>query len=93
MCDRILHLKQIYGELYGICDQLNMAYGKSLLALLTERFAHITSNCYWGYMGFNDNEQTVISISILIPEVTILIALCSYCTTCFQQVKIDYTIR
>lgn len=34
--DRLLNLKQIYGELYEICELINIAFGWSLLAIITQ---------------------------------------------------------
>lgn len=42
--DRLLFLKQIYGELYEICELINITFGWSLLALITQCFIDFTSN-------------------------------------------------
>lgn len=34
--DRLLNLKQIYGELYEICELINVTFGWSLLAIITQ---------------------------------------------------------
>lgn len=34
--DRLLNLKQIYGELYEICELINITFGWSLLAIITQ---------------------------------------------------------
>lgn len=36
--DRLLNLKQIYGELYEICELINVTFGWSLLAVVTQCF-------------------------------------------------------
>lgn len=41
--DRLLYIKQIYGELYEICEWMNMTFGWSLLAIVTQCFVEFTS--------------------------------------------------
>lgn len=41
--DRLLCIKQIYGELYEICEWINMTFGWSLLAIVTQCFVDFTS--------------------------------------------------
>lgn len=42
--DRLLKVKQIYSELYEICELINMTFGWSLLAIVTQCFIDFTSN-------------------------------------------------
>lgn len=42
--DRLLKIKQIYGELYEICELINTTFGWSLLAIVTQCFIDFTSN-------------------------------------------------
>lgn len=41
--ERLLHIKQIYGELYEVCDWINTIFGWSLLAIVTQCFIHFTN--------------------------------------------------
>lgn len=41
--DRLLYIKQIYGELYEICEWINMTFGWSLLAIITQCFIEFTT--------------------------------------------------
>lgn len=88
MCDRLLHLKQIYSELYEICQLIDMAFGWSLLATITQNFVDITSNCYWEYTEQTDTKYKIIGFILLAPHVIMLTVLCSCCSSCQQQVMI-----
>lgn len=48
--DILLNVKQIYGELYEICELINVTFGWSLLAIITQCFIDFTSNSYWTFL-------------------------------------------
>lgn len=89
--DRLLSLKQIYGELYDICETINVTFGWSLLTIITQCFIDFTSNCYWTFLAL---EQTMADIStaincigLLIPIVFVLSLLAYYCSSCSRCVS------
>lgn len=89
--DRLLNLKQIYGELYAICELINQTYGWSLLAMIAQCFIDFTSNSYWTFLAL---EQTTVGVStaincvsLLIPIAIVLLLLCSYCSSCSRCVS------
>lgn len=84
---RILILKQIYGELFEICDLINEAFGWSLLAFCTQNFIDFTCNCYWGYFSMVDIDSLLVFIILLIPLVIVFGAICFYCSSCFENVN------
>lgn len=89
--DRLLNLKQIYGELYEICELINVTFGWSLLAIITQCFIDFTSNSYWTFLALEqqspDIANAVDCISLLIPIVIVLSLMAFYCTSCSRYVK------
>lgn len=57
--DRLLHLKQIYGELYEICELINITFGWSLLAMITQCFIDFTSNSYWTFLELEQAQPDI----------------------------------
>lgn len=90
--DRLLNLKQIYGELYEICELINVTFGWSLLAIITQCFVDFTSNSYWTFLALEQSPPNIANaldcISLLIPIVIILSLLAYYCSSCSRYVMI-----
>lgn len=89
--DRLLNLKEIYGELYEICELINITYGWSLLAIITQCFIDFTSNSYWTFLALEQTPAIITtaidSISLLIPVVIVLSLLAYYCSSCARYVS------
>lgn len=88
--DRLLSLKQIYGELYEICELINNQFGWSLLAIITQCFIDFTSNSYWTFLALEQQKpdigNAINCVSLLIPIVIILSLMAYYCSSCSRYV-------
>lgn len=88
--DKLLNLKQIYGELYEISETINISFGWSLLAVITQCFIDFTSNSYWTFLALEqpvpDFDNAVNCISLLVPIVIILSVMAYYCSSCSRYV-------
>lgn len=91
---RLIHFKQVYGELYEICQLINTIFGWSLLALFIQSFSDFTSNGYWLYLLLDENTTiefniytVVICVFWLVLNVTILAPLTYFCASCSQHVR------
>lgn len=89
---RILHLKQIYGELYESCELINKTFGWSLLAIMTQSFVDFISNCYSMFTVLEANSidygTLAISVALLVPNIVTISTMAFYCSSCFQTVSI-----
>lgn len=85
--DTLLNLKQIYSELYNICDLINATFGFSLLTILIESFVDFTATCYWLYFSGKLYETIAFFIILLIPKVAPFGVLCFCGSSCYQQVS------
>lgn len=89
--DKLLNLKQIYGELYEICELINITFGWSLLAIITQCFIDFTCNSYWTFLALEQHSPDIANavdcISLLVPIVIILSLLAYYCSSCSRNVK------
>lgn len=89
--DRLLNLKQIYGELYEICELINITFGWSLLAIITQCFIDFTSNSYWTFLALEQQSPDIANaidcVSLLIPIVIILSLMAYYCSSCTRYVN------
>lgn len=89
--DRLLSLKEIYGELYEICELINITYGWSLLAIITQCFIDFTSNSYWAFLALEESSTDIATamdcISLLIPVVIVLSLFAYYCSSCSRYVR------
>lgn len=94
--ERLLNLKQIYGELYEICELINITFGWSLLAITTQCFIDFTSNSYWTFIALEqhtpDIAQSIDNLSLLVPIVIVLSLLAYYCSSCSRYVTKRITI-
>lgn len=82
----LLDLKQIYTELYNICELINIVFGYSLLAIMTQNFVDFTSNCYRVYLTAQSYEKLIIFTSLLIPNLTVLGIFTFFCSSCYHEV-------
>lgn len=85
--ETLMNLKQIYQELYDICELINSAFGFSLLGVLTQNFVELTTNCYWAYLLRNDLGHLSLFVGLLIPNLVVLGFFCFYCTSCYHGSK------
>lgn len=90
--NQILNLKIIFGELYEIHELVNKTFGWSLLAIITQCFIDLLSNCYWVFLyvveGVAPQLQTfIVMFSFMVPIFTTLGALSFYCSSYYQQVS------
>lgn len=94
---RILHLKQIYGELYESCELINKTFGWSLLAIMTQSFVDFISNCYSMFTVLEANSidysTLAISVALLVPNIVTISTMAFYCSSCFQTVSIPELFR
>lgn len=85
--ETLTSLKEIYQELYDICDLINSAFGCSLFGILTQNFVDLTSNCYWGYLLRNDRKSFFVFVGFIIPNLSVLAFFCFYCSSCYLEVR------
>lgn len=92
--DRLFNLKQVYGELYEICELINLTYGSSCLVIVTQNFLDFTINCYWIFLEFLKLEKSepdfsrIIDFVILqIPIMVLIGTLIFYCSLCSRYVS------
>lgn len=88
---QLLNLKQIYGELYEICELINFTFGWSLLAIITQCFIDFTTNSYWTFLALEQQSIDIAiafdCISLIIPIVFVLSLLAYYCSSCSRYVS------
>lgn len=85
--NRILSLKQIYDELYGICNQISIIFGRSLLTIVSHIFFYTTFEWYWAYRNLSNPANMIICLGFAGTNLVILGALAFFCTSCSQQVS------
>lgn len=85
--DRILLLKQIFGELYSTRELVNSAFGWSLVSIFIQFFVQFTSLCYWSYLSLDDFSDVIMIIGETVPYTTILSFLGFYCSSCLHYVR------
>lgn len=89
--DRLLNLKQIYGELYEICELINITFGWSLLTIIAQNFIDFTGNSYRIFCSFTTDHRNfahaIDSICLLTPIVWILGTIVHYSSTCSRYVS------
>lgn len=95
--DRLIVLKQIYGELYKICTLINTIFGWSLLAIITQNSIDFTINGYWLFQVYNSESPDYVALIIctilLITNAIILSVLTYFCSSCFKQVRTNAHFR
>lgn len=85
--NRILLLKQIFGELYSTRELVNATFGWSLVTIFIQYFVQFTSNCYWVYLSLDDFSDVIMLIGQTAPYLTVLSFLGFYCSSCLQYVR------
>lgn len=83
----LLHLKQIYTELYNICELINISFGSSFLIILIQSFMEFTLCAYWIYLAGENYVKICYFVGILIQNAAILYTLTLGCSNCSQQVR------
>lgn len=83
---KILNLKQIYQELHDACDLINVTFGISLLAILTQSFIDITSSCYWAYLTQQEGGKLIMFTAVIIQQSGVLCISGLACSLCYQEV-------
>lgn len=84
--DRLISLKQIYGKLFEICEQISDAFGWSLLLIVIFIFATVTFEFYWAYISLGNALTVLVCILFSVPILVTLGTLVYYCSSCCQQV-------
>lgn len=87
--DRLVNLKQVYGELYEICELINVTFGWSLLTIIVQSLIDFTSNCYWFYLALKESMLffAIVCIIVLLPTMLLVVSMayisssCSYCVS------------
>lgn len=87
---RVEKLKQIYSKLHDACEQINEAFGFSLLMITIKTLMKIIANFYWGYFCMYDISDFF--IYSLIPSMLFLGILSFYCSDCFQYVSLSCSL-
>lgn len=89
--DRLLNLKQIYGELYDICELINMTFGCSILTIVLQNFIEFIGNSYWLFVVLRDsniNCEHVADIVVMLIYITVMLGtLVFYCSSCSRHVS------
>lgn len=89
--EQLIILKQIYGRIYEICEQINHLFGSSLLTVVVQSFMDIITNLYWIYQTLQitelDVERAIDCTFFLVPVVTNMIIMCFYCSSCSRYVR------
>lgn len=97
--ERLLHIKQVYSDLYDITELINDIFGYSLAAIFCQTFIDFTCNGYWVYFVLENLLQfmldnipydigiAVIYINYMIPHVVMLFAVGFYCSSCYHHVR------
>lgn len=82
--DRLVNLKQVYGELYEICELINVTFGWSLLTIIVQSLIDFTSCFYWFYSAI---QQSILSLAIvclvdLLPIIVLVVSMAYICSSC-----------
>lgn len=97
--NRILNLKELYGETYATRDLINKTFGWSLVAIITQYLVDIICICYWLLLFFGvedtlpDIRMSVMAFGNLTPILIAFGTLSYHCSLCYQQVSYSYLIR
>lgn len=86
---RLVNLKQVYGELYEICELINVTFGWSLLTIIVQSLIDFTSCFYWFYLAL---QESIISMAIvclvdLLPIFVLVISMAYICSSCSSCVS------
>lgn len=93
MYNRLISLKQIYGHLFEICEQIAETFGWSLLSLVIFIFATVTFEFYWAYISLNEAYIALICLVYSVPISIMLGTLAFYCSSCHQQVHLLFICK
>lgn len=93
--DRLVNLKQVYGELYEICELINVTFGWSLLTIIVQSLIDFTSCFYWFYLALQESivSLTIVCLVDLLPILCLVFSMayicssCSYCVSLFNDLK------
>lgn len=91
--ERLIHLKEIYGNLGEICQLINGIFGWSLLALVTQSFIDLITNGYWLFLLFDDNpyvriDAAPLCICLILLDICVLGPLTYFCSSFSQHVSV-----
>lgn len=84
MYDRLVNLKQIYGELHEICELINVTFGWSLLTIIVQSLIEMISCFYWFYLAI---QESIVSLAIvcmvdLLPIIVLVVSMAYICSSC-----------
>ncbi|KFB46674.1 AGAP009857-PA-like protein [Anopheles sinensis] len=85
--DRLLHLKNVYGQLWDINDGINRTFGWSQICNFTANFIDISCDLYWFYLctmgkGFEDVTAYFLTI---IPSPCLIVLLLHSAESCLRE--------
>lgn len=88
--DRLVHLKQIYGELYEICELINVTFGWSLLTIIVQSLIEFISSFYWFYLAIQEPIflLAIICLVDLLPIIAIVVSIAYICSSCAHWVSL-----
>lgn len=95
--ERLLNLKQIYGELYEICELINITFGWSILTIVAQNFIEFIGNSYWIFLALGKSpinlEHVVDSLILFLPITLMLGTMVFYCASCSRCVSFSFSLR
>lgn len=92
--DRLLSLKQIYGELYEISELMNITFGWSLLTIVAQSFFDFTGSCYWIFLALEESDYPLVidCMSMFLPIISLIITMVYLCSSCTYRVS-SYSVE
>lgn len=90
--DRLLSLKQVYGELHEICEFINILFGWSMFTIIAQSFFELSGSSYWIYLALEKSDYSLASdcLCLLAPIIVLLstmVYFCSSCSRCVSSIK------
>lgn len=82
--DRLVNLKQIYGELHEICEIINVTFGWSLLTIIVQSLIDLISCFYWFYLALQESIHSLAIVCLvdLLPIIVLVVSMAYICSSC-----------
>lgn len=82
--DRLVNLKQIYGELHEICELINVTFGWSLLTIIVQSLIDLISCFYWFYLALQESIHSLAIVCLfdLLPIIVLVVSMAYICSSC-----------
>lgn len=92
--DRLMHLKQVYGELYEICELINGTFGWSLLTIIVQSLIDFIVCFYRFYLAVQESNRSlgIICLVDLVPIIALVVSMAYICSSCAYCVSSDVDI-